>query len=100
MKVKDYLIEAPFEKARRKLEKRSMDKYLKKAREKGGERSRNWDAYTGLLELAERLAKHIASDVKAAKKTPGYNLDNMMDGWESTIKEFRIRLKGIDKKVN
>ncbi len=103
MKVKDYLNEFDFGKGPKKLkqaiEKGQMKKYLKKARAKGSKRSEDWEAYKAFFSLAERDIRHNTNDIKAAKKTPGYNLDNMLDGWESGVKSLKMHLKDADKKA-
>ncbi len=101
--ITDRIDEFDFGKGPKKLkqaiEKGQMKRYLKKARAKGGERSEDWGAYKAFFSLAERDIRHNANDIKAAKKTPGYNLDNMLDGWESGVKELKRHLKDADKKA-
>lgn len=91
--------EGALEKIKGKVRDRQFKKYIKKARAKGGERSGDWGAYKGFFELAERDIRHNTDDIKRARKTPGYNLDNMLDSWEAGVKELKRHLKDADKKA-
>jgi hypothetical protein len=83
----------------RKAQERKAKKMIKKARAKSNDRRNVWDEYTGLFELMDRFSRSVKTGVAQAKKVPGYNLENLLDTWDMTIKDFRKRLKQTDKKV-
>ena len=99
----DRIDEIDFGKGPRKLKQAiqtaQAKKYIKKARSKSDERRRVWDEYTGLFELMDRFSRTVKAGANQAKKTPGYNIDNLLDTWDATIKDFKKRLKQTDKKV-
>lgn len=81
------------------FQEKMAKRFIKKARAKSDERRRVWSEYTGLFELMDRFSRTVKTGSAMAKKTPGYNLDNLIDTWDATIKDFKKRLKQTDKKV-